>query len=43
MSLVKFRDLAEDLIGIAVQYSGVSGNTAFELPILKKTDIIYSY
>ncbi len=26
------RDLAEDLIGIAVQYSGVSGNIAFELP-----------
>jgi hypothetical protein len=27
-------DLAEDLIGKAVQYSRVSGNTAFELLIL---------
>ena len=26
-------DLAEDQIGIAVQYPGVSGNIAFELPI----------
>ena len=27
-------DLAEDLIGIAVQYPRVSGNIAFKVPIL---------
>ena len=34
-------DLAEDLIGIVVQYSGISGNIAFELPILRKS--LFSY
>ncbi len=29
--------LADDLIWIAVQYSGVSGNIAFESPILERT------